>query len=132
MVTLPPQVADLARRSESCKILTTINEDGTPHSIVCGALLVPNDEMIGVGQTWMGVTGSNIERDPRAEFVLYFGAQAYTVQCIFRKKSENPEAVNCINEKLDRINLKVTAVWFFDVLSVRDEGLGPNVGTQLV
>ena len=131
MVTLPPQVADLAKRSESCKILTTINEDGTPHSIVCGALLVPNDEMIGVGQTWMSITGANIERDPRVEFVLYLGAQAYTVQARFRKQSENPDAVNCINEKLERINLKVSTVWFFDVVSVLDEGLGPNVGTQI-
>lgn len=131
MVNLPPQVIELVKKPDTCKIFTTINEDGTPHSIVAGALLAPNPSTIGVGPTWMNVTGANLDRDPRAEIVVYYGAMAYSIQCRFKKVSDNPEAINCMNEKLDRYNLSVSAVWFFDVLSVRDEGLGPNVGKQI-
>lgn len=131
MVNLPPQVLDLAKNPDACKVLTTINEDGSPHSIVCGAFLVPNANTIVVGQTWMNITGANVERDPRAEIVVWYGASAYTIQCRFVKKSDNPKYLQCMNEKLERMNLAVSSVWFFEVLSVRDEGLGPNVGTQI-
>lgn len=131
MVNLPPQVLDLAKNPDACKVLTTINEDGSPHSIVCGAFLVPNANTIVVGQTWMNITGANVERDPRAEIVVWYGALAYTIQCRFVKKSDNPKYLQCMNEKLERMNLAVSSVWFFEVLSVRDEGLGPNVGTQI-
>ena len=131
MVNLPPQVLDLAKRPDSCKVLTTINEDGSPHSIVCGAFLVPDAHTVVVGQTWMNVSGANLERDPRAEIVVWIGAAAYTIQCRYVRKSDDEKYLKCMNEKLDRMNLKVTTVWFFEVDSVRDEGLGPNVGTQI-
>ena len=131
MVNLPPQVLDLVKRPDTCKVLTTINDDGSPHSIVCGAFLVPDTHTIVVGQTWMNITGANLERDPRAEIVVWIGAAAYTIQCRFVKRSEDEKYLKCMNEKLERMNLKVFAVWFFEVVSVRDEGRGPTVGTPI-
>jgi len=131
MVSLPANVLDLAKRPDSCKILTTINEDGTPHSIVCGTLFVPDQETIGVGQVWLNTTGKNINRDPRAEVLLWQGAQAYSIQVTFRKCSQEPAFLDAMNEKLDRMNVKATSVWFFDIVSVTDEGFGPRVGQQI-
>ena len=131
MVTLPPQVLELAKRPDTVKIMTSINEDGTPHSIVCGTLFVPDQETIGVGQVWLGRTGRNILRDPRVEFLLWGGRTAVGIHCRFREKTEDPAVVDAVNEKLDRMNIKAASVWFFDIVSATDESFGPNVGQKI-
>ncbi len=132
MVALPPQVLELAKHPDTCKILTTINEDGTPHSIVCGTLFVPDAETIGVGKVWLGTTSRNIALDRRAEVLLWKRAQAFSIQVRFREISEDPAVVGIINEKLEHMNMKVDSVLMFEPLSVTDEGMGPNVGTRIV
>ena len=132
MVTLPAQVLELAKRPDTVKIMTSINEDGTPHSIVCGTLFVPDAETIGVGQVWLGRTGRNILRDGRVEFLLWNGRSAYGIHCTFREKTEDAEILAAVNEKLDRMNIKAASVWFFDITSATDESFGPNLGTKIV
>ena len=131
MVSLPVQVLEIARRPGSCKILTTVDEDGSPHSIVCGTLFVPDTDIIGVGRVWMGKTCANLERDPRATFMLWEGTHAYEIRCRFHRATSDHEALNEINEKLDRMNVKAASVLLFDVESVSDEGFGPNVGKKI-
>lgn len=131
MTSLPVQVMDLAKRPDSCKILTTINEDGSPHSIVCGTLFVPSPEEIGIGRVWLGRTCENLSRDSRASFIVWGGVQAYEIGCRFRCATSEHDALDEINEKLDRINVKASSVLIFDVESVYDEGFGPDVGKKI-
>ena len=129
MVSLPPAVLEMAKHPNTIKIMSSINEDGTPHSIICGTLFVPDAETVGVGQVWMGTTGRNVMRDGRVEFVLWGeGRKAFGVQCRFREKTDDPVVLASVNEKLERMNIEARSVWFFDVVAVTDESFGPNMG----
>ena len=68
MAKLTPVLVDLIRRPDTNKVMSTISEDGMPHTIVCGTLTVPEEDVIAVGRVWLNRTGRNIQRDPRAEF----------------------------------------------------------------
>ena len=85
MTDLPLQALEITKRPDNSKILTTINPDGTPHSVVCASLFVPNPSTIGVGKVILNNTCRNLKRDPRAEFIIRQGAQAFSVQCRFRE-----------------------------------------------
>jgi len=131
MVALPTQALEVAKHPDACKILATINEDGTPHSIVCGTLFIPDASTIGVGKVWLNTTCENVARDRRAEVLIWKGALAYSIQVKFREVTKDPAVIDSVNEKLEHMNLVVDSVLLFDVLSVTDEGMGLKVGQQI-
>ena len=132
MVQLTPQVLELLRRPDSNKILSTINADGTPHSVVCGSFEMSDDGCIGVGKVWFRTTGENLMRDPRAEFLVWLGKYAYSIQVELSEKSRRSEDVDSINEQLDKMQMKARSVWFFTPLSVMDQGITSTTGQQIV
>lgn len=131
MTELPPQVLDTAKRPDGCKILTTINPDGTPHSVVCKTLFIPDRSTIGVGRIYFKNTCANLSRDPRAEFLIWLGPNAFSVQCTLREEVAEGDALAAINEKLESIGYRASSVLLFDVLGVSSEGLGADAGKRI-
>lgn len=132
MVQLPPFIVDAIRRPDTNKVMSTVNEDGTPHTVVCGSLTVPEPDTIAVGRVWLRTTGKNLERDPRAEFLVWSGKSAYSIVCDFKGATKEADHVLKMNEGLDKMNMFTGTLWLFEVKSVYDEGLGEGAGRQIV
>lgn len=131
MATLPPDVIDLLRDPKSYKTMSTVGEDGSPHSVVCGTLLVPDEHTVAVGVIYLRTTGENLGRNPSAEFLVSRGKEAYSVSCKFRGPSDDGSLIAEMNLRLDRIGARVGTVWLFDVEGVRDEGLTYTSGMKI-
>ncbi len=132
MAKLTPVMMDLIRRPDSIKVMSTVSEDGMPHTIVCGTLTVPEEDVIAVGRVWLSTTGKNIERDPRAEFFVWSGKNAYSILCEFIGESGDSADVEKMNAGLDKYGMGTCTVWKFRVTAVYDEGMMSDTGGERV
>lgn len=132
MAKLTPVLIDLIRRPDTNKTMSTVSEDGTPHSIVCGSILVPDPETICVGKIWMRTTGDNLERDPRAEFLVWSGRYAYSIVCDLVPSADDDKSLAKLNEELERKGMRNADLLTFRVRAVYDEGLSDNSGERII
>ncbi len=128
MVALPAKVRDFLSRPEPVKMLVTADPSGQPRGIVCGSIFVPDEETLAIGEVFMNVTKSNLERNPKAAVAVGLGGEAYNINVTVIARQEEGELLNVLNDRLSKINLQAKAVWTFRVESVFDEGINPNAG----
>lgn len=131
MATLPAKVRDFLSRPEPIKMLITADPSGQPRGIVCGSIFVPDEETLAIGEVFMNVTRSNLERNPKAAVALGFGGEAYNINVTVIDRQEEGDLLNVLNDRLSKINLQAKAVWRFRVEAVFDEGINPNAGKQI-
>ena len=133
MVKLTPRISDMIKRPETNKALATVSPEGAPHAVVCGSLLMSDDESIIVGEVYMYATCRNLEHDPRAEFLVWYGREAYSIQAVLTSRSTSGPALERMNRNLERMKMKAVAVLEFKVLSAYDEGISPDsAGIQIL
>ena len=128
MVALPAKVRDFLSRPEPVKMLVTADPSGQPRGIVCGSIFVHDEETLAIGEVFMNVTKSNLERNPKAAVAVGLGGEAYNINVTVIARQEEGELLNVLNDRLSKINLQAKAVWTFRVESVFDEGINPNAG----
>lgn len=131
MTALPAKVRDFLSRPEPVKILVTSDASGQPRGIVCGSILVPDEGTVAIGEVFMNTTRSNLEVNPKAAVSVALGGEAYNINLTVIGRYEEDDALNVINDRLAKVNLKAKAVWKFRVESVFDEGINPNAGKQI-
>lgn len=131
MVKIPPNVLDLLRRPDSNKTMSTVSENGLSHSVVCGSLMVPDDETIGVGRVWLRTTGKNLSRDPRAEFLVWSGKNAFSIECTLKGSIGDVDAIQSLRDKLGNMNMDVNRVWLFSVDAIYDQGISDTTGQKI-
>ena len=132
MVQLPQYIIDLIRRPDSNKVMSTVSADGTAHTVVCGSLTVPDSDRIAVGRVWLRATGKNLERDSRAEFLVWSGKEAYSIVCDFVGSTRDVDDVAKMNAGLDKMGMFTGTLWLFEVRAVYYEGLGDNAGKKIL
>ncbi|AGI48055.1 hypothetical protein TALC_01064 [Thermoplasmatales archaeon BRNA1] len=81
---------------------------------------------------WFKTTADNLARDPRAEFLVWQGKYAFSVQVVLSRTSDDAAEVELINEALDKMDMKADSVWIFTPQSVTDEGITPTTGQKIV
>jgi hypothetical protein len=133
MVKMIPKVIDMLRRPETNKVMTTVSPDGNPPAVVCGSLLVSDEESVIVGEVYMYATCRNLMNNPRAEFLVWSGKDAYSLQAVLKSRSDSGPLFEKMNQNLERMKMKAAAVLEFSVISVYDKGISPDtVGTRIL
>lgn len=131
MVKMIPMVMDMLKRPDTHKVMTTVSPEGDPHAIVCGSLLVKDEDTIIVGEVYMYATSRNLENNPKAEFLVWSGKDAFSVQTIAKERIDSGPLLDKMNHNLEKMKMRAVAVWEFSVLSVHDEGVGGKAGTKI-
>lgn len=132
MAELLPIIIDMLKRPDTHKVLSTSSADGIPHSIICGSLLVTDPSTIIVGQVYMQRTVSNLEVNPRAEFLVWRGAEAYSIQAVLRCHYGDGPNMEKMEQLLGKMNMVPVEVWEFEVLSAHDEGITEKAGSRVL
>lgn len=132
MAELIPIILDLIKRPETNKVMSTVSPEGNPHTIVCGSLLAPDPETIIVGEVYMYATIDNLRSCPKAEFLVWSGKNAYSIQTVAVARSESGPLFDRMNQNLDRMHMQAVAIWEFKVLSAYDESITDLAGTQVI
>ena len=79
----------------------------------------------------MKVTASNLNENNRASFLVTSGAEAYQIDAVVRERQTEGPLLDDLNQKLDRIHLKATAVWIFDVTAVTVASASHEAGKRI-
>ena len=131
MTELLPIIIDLLKRPETHKVLSTVTPDGKPHSIICASLVVTDPSTIVVGEVYMFKTGVNLMNNRNVEFLVWSGANAYSIQATVKSRMEEGPEMEKMTKSLAKTNLVPVAVWEFKVDSAFDEGITAHAGTQV-
>lgn len=132
MTELIPLLMDMLKRPETHKVLSTVSPEGKPHSVICGSLIVTDPCTIMVGQVYMHQTSVNITANRDVEFLVWLGAQAYSIQATLKSiLTEGPE-MEKMEQLLGKMNMKPLSVFVFTVNSAYDEGITPKAGTRVL
>ena len=132
MVNLPDDVVRMIKNPDTNKCMATTSADGTAHPIVCGSLTVGDSDTIIFGEVFINQTKQNLERDPRAEFILWKGRESYTIKATAIERLESGPAYDKMNMMLGKMNMSVIAVWLFKADSVWDSSATNTAGTRVV
>ena len=132
MVKMIPAVMDMLKRPDTNKVLVTISPEGDPHGIVCGSLLVVDEETIIAGEVYMYRTRDNLEHNSKAEFLVWSGKNAYSIQAKATSCTESGHLLDKININLEKMKMKADAVWEFKVIAVYDESVSGMAGTRII
>lgn len=132
MAELLPIIMDMLKRPDTNKVLTTSSLDGRPHSIICGSLLVTDPSTIIVGQVYMYKTCDNLAENPHVEFLVWRGAQAFSIQAVLKGRSESGPNMEKMEQLLGKMNMIPIAVWEFSVVSAYDEGITERAGSKVL
>jgi len=132
MVTLPENVMAAFNDPKSVKVLTSVDADGQPHSIVCGSIRAVAPDTLIVGEILMRSTSANLGKNVKAAILVLVDKTSYVVNVkVVQRVTEGP-MLDGMNQALAAMGLKASAVWVFSPTAVFDQSASPNAGTKLV
>ena len=130
-IPVPDPVLQMLKHPDSNKILSVVSDDGFPHSIVLGAVLVGDDGMIYVGEAYMYRTSHYLERCPNAEFLVWKGKDGYSIRVVAEGRVAEGPVLKRMNEMLERKNMHANALWAFRSVQVWDESASSTSGDRV-
>jgi len=132
MTVMPEPVVRMVKHPECRKVMASVSPNGEPHMIVCGSLMVTEPDTIVVGEVFMYRTVEYLNANPMVEFVVWHGKDAYTIKAKARCRETSGDVFNEMSQKLDKMNMSLVAVWYFDVLEVWDASASSTSGSRVV
>lgn len=131
MTDMPEIVIRMLKHPDTNKCLATISPDGTAHPIVCGSLTVTEPDTVIFGEVFANQTVANLERDPRAEFLVWKGREGYTIKATATARIDTGPIFDKMEQLLSRMNMHVKAVWVFKAEEVLDASATDQAGTKV-
>lgn len=132
MIPLTEPVVRMIKHPDTCKVLSTVSPSGEPHSIVCGSLDVLDGGTIVVGEAYMHRASPNIEAEPRVEFLVWKGKNAYSIKAVAKERLTEGPVFDKMYVALERMNMTTVAVWTFEALEVWDESASDTAGDRVI
>lgn len=132
MIHMPENVVRMIKHPDTAKCMATVNADGCAHPIVCGSLTVTDDNVIVFGEVFINRTKDNLERDPRAEFIVWKGRESYTIKAVATGRYEEGPAFEKMSLMLGKMNMSVIAIWTFEAQEVWDSSASDTAGTRVI
>ena len=130
-MAIPAAVLDLFKRPDTTKILVTAGKDGQPHAIVCGSIFVIDENTLGVGQVLMKTAAAYMSENSKVALEVIDGKSAYEVRGTVGGRIDSGPVLDGLNANLEKIGLRASAVWTFDIKETYDESAGPNAGNKM-
>lgn len=132
MVEMTEPVIRMIKHPDTYKVMATASADGRPHMIVCGSLMVTEPDTIVVGEVYMHRACENLMRDPRVEFMVWKGKDAYSIKAVATGREVSGPVFDRMSEMLDRMNMACVAVWTFEAQEVWDESASDTAGERVI
>lgn len=132
MVVIPPQVRDMIKRPNTNKAMACVSPDGKPHMIICGSLMVLDEDTVVVGDAYMYRASEYILENPNVEFIVWLGREGYSIKATVKTRHTDGPVFDEMYAKLEKYNLSISAVWEFEAQEVWDESATDKAGKRLV
>ena len=132
MVEMPEPVIRMIKHPDTKKVMATVSPDGEPHMIVCGSLMVTEQDTIIVGEVFMYRTVENLRNNPNVEFMVWQGRDAYSIKAVAKSRLDTGPVFNKMSQMLEKMNMTAVAVWVFEATEVWDESVSKNAGMKVI
>lgn len=129
---MPENVMNLLNDKEASKVLTTVDLNGIPHSIVVGSIMAPTEDMLCAAEVLMKKTAKNLETNKNIAVLTVKGTESYLVNATVVKRQISGDLFDTVAEELKKVGLPTQAVWTFEPTAIFDQSAGPNAGTQIL
>lgn len=130
-MAIPEPLLRLLRISDSSKVLSVNSDDGFPHSIVLGSVVVDDDGMLYAGEVFMHRTAAYMESNPNVEFLVWKGRTGYSIRAVAEARLTEGPAFDKIKAELGRMGMDAVAAWRFKPLEANDESATPDAGDKV-
>jgi len=131
MVKLPQNVSALFNDPAAIKVLSSIDADGRPHSIVCGSIRAVAPNVMIVAEILMRSTAANLKRNGKVALLATVGTTSYLVNAKVKERVSAGPMLDEMNKALAAMKLKASAVWVFMPTAVYDQSANPKAGAKL-
>ena len=131
MVAIPANVADMIKRPDNVKVLSTSDASGQPHTIVCGSIFLLDEETLAVGEVLMRTTKKNLDENRKVCFLVTSAADAYIVDAIAKERITSGPILDGLNDRLSKMNLRAHAVWLFTATGVTVASASREAGKKV-
>ncbi|AOO65311.1 pyridoxamine 5'-phosphate oxidase family protein [Sulfurospirillum diekertiae] len=131
MITIPDNVATLLNDDGASKVLTTVAEDGVPHSIVVGSIMAPDSQTICAAEILMKKTAKNLETNKNIAVLCLKGTESYLVNATVVERQTEGELFESVAAQMKKAGLPMSALWIFKPTAIFDQSAGENAGTQI-
>lgn len=132
MVLMTEPVVRMIKHPGTNKVMTTVSPEGEPHAIVCGSLMVTEPDTIIVGEVFMYRASENLRKNPKAEFLVWKGKDAYSIKAAAKARLDTGPIFEKMSAQLDKMGMSCVAVWVFEALEVWDEGVSGTTGDRVI
>lgn len=129
---IPKNVMKLLNDKEASKVLTTVDPDGIPHSIVVGSIMAPSDDILCAAEVLMKKTAKNLETNKNIAVLTVKGMESYLVNATVAERQTSGDLFDAVAEELKKLGLPTQAVWTFKPTAIFDQSAGPSAGTQIL
>lgn len=130
-MSIPQNVLNLLNDQEATKILTSVGNDGKPHSIVVGSGMSPNGEIVCCGEVMMKKTSANLANNKSVAVLVVKGMESYLVEAEVIEKQTEGEMFESVKAELAKIGLPMSGLWLFKPTAIFNQGANAESGSQI-
>jgi hypothetical protein len=135
MVNIPENVLKLVNDPKVYKVLTTVADDGNPHSIQVGSMMAPKPDMLVVGAILMKHTGANLSSmKNKGNLVAILTAkemESYQIKAKVKDLVTEGPLFDKMNENLKAIGLAASGVWVLEPAEVWNQSANYEAGKKI-
>ena len=131
MVAIPENVLALLKDPEAKKVISTVCPGNRPHTITAGTIGAVGDSQMMVGEILMKRTAQNLAKNPNASFNVIKGTESYEIHCVCKEQLKSGPLFDGVKAACDKMNLPLSSVFVFDVISVYNQSASPACGTKI-
>jgi len=128
---MPENVMNLLNDREASKVLTTVDSQGIPHSIVVGSIMAPAGDLLCAAEVLMKKTAKNLETNKNIAVLAVKGTESYLVNATVIERQISGNLFDTVAKELKKLGLPTQAVWTFNPTAIYDQSAGPNAGTKI-
>lgn len=126
------KVNEILMDQTAVKVLSTINEDGTVHSIYAGSVSPLDNDHLFVAQLVMKQTTANFNSNGNYSLLVTKGMEGtYLLKGKAISKLTEGELINMVRPKMKEAGYDTQAVWILSVDEIYDDAAGANAGKKL-
>lgn len=128
------QISEIHMEQSAAKILSTINEDGTVHSIYAGSVSPLDGDNLFVAELIMKQTTANWEKNKNFSLLVTKGMEGtYLIKGKAVSRLTEGELLDKVRPKMKEAGFDTQAVWILNVEEIYDNSANPETcGKRLV
>lgn len=100
--------------TETVRVLNTISEDGSPHSIAVNTAMTKDTNQISIANIKMNTTAKNLRKNKSISILTVKGYDSYLIKASVKGYVEEGLLYDAINEEAKKKGLTCQGLWLFE------------------